>query len=54
MCGLYCLGLIHYVENNSGTLFDLANEFINLFEDDSRKNEKILIQYLKFYKIRYK
>jgi len=44
-CGYYCFGLIHYIENNKGNVYDLANAYINLFESNTKKNNKILQDY---------
>jgi hypothetical protein len=45
-CGLYCFALLHYVKNNKGNLLEVVNDFINMFEDDTRRNDQILQLYL--------
>jgi hypothetical protein len=47
VCGYYCLCLIHYIDNNKGSLIDKADEFINLFESNTKLNKKILMNYYK-------
>jgi len=44
-CGSYCFGLLHYLTNNKGKLYTVANEFINMFEHDTKGNDKILRTY---------
>ena len=44
-CGSYCFTLLHYLKQHKGKLFEVANEFINLFEHDTKKNDKILRKY---------
>ena len=44
-CGVYCVALLKYL-GVSGDLYKKSNEFVNLFEDDSELNDKILYQYL--------
>jgi hypothetical protein len=44
-CGIYCVAMLKYV-GVSGKLYDKANEFINLFEDDTKLNDNILRQYM--------
>lgn len=51
-CGYYCLGLIVYLHKNnafntSKKFISEANDFINLFEDNTKLNDKILFDYLK-------
>jgi len=48
MCGWFCFGLIWYVTNNKGDFYEVCNDYINLFEDDTKLNDNILKQ---FYKI---
>ena len=44
-CGSYCFALLHYLTKHKGKLFEVANEFINIFEHDTKKNDKILRDY---------
>jgi hypothetical protein len=47
LCGWYCLFLIYYVQNKKDkkmTFFQKCNDYVNLFNDDSRKNSPILRQ----------
>jgi len=44
-CGSYCFALLHYIKYNKGKLYDVANDFINLFEDNAEKNDQILNTY---------
>lgn len=53
VCGYYCFALLHYLKNTTEkNLFEKANEFINIFEDDTKNNEKILFKYFKYKKIK--
>lgn len=45
-CGLFCLALIRYV-GKSNNLYEKSNEYINLFENSTCENDKILMKYLK-------
>jgi len=47
MCGWFCFGLIYYITNNKGDFYDMCNDYVNLFEDDTKKNDKILKEYFK-------
>lgn len=45
-CGYYCIAFIHYIRSHKGGIYELANEFINLFEDNTTRNNNILRDYL--------
>lgn len=45
-CGIYCLALILYI-GQSKNLYDKANDYINMYEDDTKENDHILLTYLK-------
>lgn len=47
VCGYYCIALIHYIDNHKGDLYDIANEFINIFESNTKFNKDILFKYIK-------
>jgi hypothetical protein len=42
VCGYYAMGLFLYVKHNKGPLFNLATEYINEFDDDTKRNVGIL------------
>ena len=44
-CGSFCFALLHFLSRNKGKLFPLVNEFVNFFEDDTKKNDNILRDY---------
>lgn len=49
LCGFYCLGLALFVKENQNTysnLLQCCNEYINLFGDHAKANDKILRKYL--------
>ena len=46
-CGLYCIALLHFMQSNKGDLYELFNDFINLFVNNTKLNDKILFKYLK-------
>jgi len=45
-CGNYCLGYLRYIQSGKGIIYLRANEFINMFEDNTKLNDKILMKYL--------
>ena len=57
-CGLYCFGLLYFVSRwkkskdvplefeRGDELFEACNDYINLFETNGNKNDKILMKYL--------
>jgi hypothetical protein len=46
-CGLCALGCIKYCNNTTKqTLYDKCNEYINLFDNDTKLNDGILRKYL--------
>ena len=44
-CGSYCFALLHYLNKHKGELLDVANDFINMFEHDTKLNDNILKKY---------
>lgn len=47
-CGYYCVALLRYVEENyTNNLYDVVDGFMNMFDENTNNNEKILITYLK-------
>ena len=45
-CGYYCLGLLIFIKYNSKlNLLDSTNGYINIFKDDTIKNDNILKEY---------
>ena len=56
-CGLFCVALLIYELSWkrqrvqpacwSNSLYEMANDFINLFDADVNKNDALLIKYLK-------
>lgn len=48
LCGYFSIGILHYIDShNKGNIFDRANEFINMFQENTKKNDNILIKYFK-------
>jgi hypothetical protein len=45
LCGFYCLGLLLYLQNSPTGLFESMNDYVNLFVDDTKKNDGILRQF---------
>jgi hypothetical protein len=45
LCGMYCIGLLLYMKRFPLSLFDNMNNFVNLFVDDTRKNDGLLRQF---------
>ena len=50
-CGLFCIALLHFIQTNKGDFYELYNDFINLFVNNTKLNDKILFKYLKTYSI---
>lgn len=49
-CGFFCIALFLYVQNQRlkfKSLMDCVNEFINLFENDTSKSDKIIQSYFR-------
>ncbi len=46
-CGYYCLGIILYLHQNNTKFLNDCNDFINIFDDNTKDNEKLLKQYIK-------
>ena len=44
-CGIYTIALIRYV-GVSGDLYNKCNDYINLFDENTKENEKILFDYV--------
>jgi hypothetical protein len=48
MCGYYCLAFIEYFQNfDDGDVFEAYDDFLNLFSNDHKLNDKILKELLK-------
>lgn len=47
-CGHYCLAFALFIKENQrkGSFYVICNDFINMFEDDTKKNDLILRKYL--------
>ena len=52
-CGSFCFTFLHYVQNCNYRLSDCLNDYINLFNDNTKDNDDILIRYLQHYRIKY-
>jgi hypothetical protein len=50
-CGYYCLACDHYLETTKGPVYDVYDDFLNMFKGDTKENDKILSNYLKACKI---
>jgi hypothetical protein len=47
LCGYFCIGLLKYVKNSKRkSLHEKCNDYINIFEDNTKLNDNILIKYL--------
>ena len=53
-CGFFCLGLFHHIahDSSSSTLYEKANNYINMFKSNTLLNDNILRKYFK--KLPYK
>jgi hypothetical protein len=51
-CGWFCLGLLYFVKQSNENLFDSCNAYINMFSDDLKLNDQILMKYLHENKIK--
>jgi hypothetical protein len=47
LCGYYSIGILHYMDSHKGFILDKANDFINMFQEDTEKNDDILVKYFK-------
>lgn len=45
-CGLFCIALMHYLLLHGNDIYVDANDFINMFENDTKLNDDILFDYL--------
>ena len=46
-CGYFCFALLLYLKHNKGNNFyDICNDYINLYEDNTKFNDKILFKYI--------
>ena len=50
-CGLFCIAFLHYMNNNNGDSFENYNDFINIFNHNTKTNDKQLIKYINVSKI---
>jgi hypothetical protein len=41
-CGFFCVALFIFLNIHSGSLYDLSNKFINIFEDNTKLNDTVL------------
>ena len=46
LCGLFCLGLHWWIEHKKGSLKDKIENYNEIFSDDTRDNDKILMDFL--------
>lgn len=44
-CGLFCIALMHYLLLHNNDIYVAANDFINMFENDTKLNDDILFDY---------
>ena len=51
LCGFYCVGLLLYIQNQSLDLFESMNDYVNLFVDNTRKNDGLLRNFFRHFKI---
>ena len=50
-CGLYCIAWLHYIQTNRLNIANRYNDFVNMFDPDTKSNDRILMSYLKDNKI---
>jgi len=53
-CGYYCIGLLLYVKHNykkGSNLYEVVNDYTNLFDSNTDNNKRILLDYLAKYGI---
>ena len=48
-CGYYCISLFLYLKHNKGSLYDLAERYTEIFNNDTMKNDAILRKIFKHY-----
>lgn len=44
-CGLFCFALFKYLGNTMSSLYKNCNEFVDMFDDDTKHNDNILFKY---------
>jgi len=44
-CGFFCIGLFLYLKQHDGNIFAIANNYVNLFQEDTKKSDSILKKY---------
>ena len=55
-CGFFCLGLLNHIKNDisNGSIYDKANNYINLFKSNTKLNDTLLKQYFSTFLKPYK
>ena len=48
-CGYYCISLFLYLKHSKGSLFDLAERYTEIFNNDTMMNDAILRKIFKHY-----
>ena len=48
-CGFFCLGLLHHIKHDktNNSIYDKANDYINMFKSNTLLNDTILKNYFK-------
>jgi hypothetical protein len=49
LCGYFCIALFLYIHNHKTNIFDAIQNFTDLFDDDSSKNDAILKRFVNHY-----
>ena len=47
LCGWFAIGILYHINNYNGDILDAANDFINMFQENTKENDNILINYFK-------
>lgn len=50
-CGIFCVAFLHYIQTNKGNIHAIYNDFVNLFEHNTRNNDDILKEYIRINKL---
>jgi hypothetical protein len=46
LCGYFCIGLFLYVKNSKSKMLTATQNYINMFMEDTKKNNKVLKNYI--------
>ena len=46
-CGYFCIALLLHIKNNPNNFYNTIDNFLNMFHDDTKYNDSILMKFLK-------